>query len=170
MNIWRKNKNLQHCVFLPMALGPLVIDSGGLLQPHVNNSQAQGSSRAVAVVGEERGELGVAAGRRWKKGDAMGRELPAPALNQRRGGEEKWCGGEKGREVGCHLWRRSSRARLPRFSIAAIHRTHGECYSSDIGRPFLAFSAWIRTWVTVAKIFPTQYSTSLIKGSQPFAN
>jgi hypothetical protein len=78
-----------------MALGPLVIDSGGLLQPHVNNSQAQGSSRAVAVVGEERGELGVAAGRRWKKGDAMGRELPAPALNQRRGGEEKWCGGGK---------------------------------------------------------------------------
>ena len=70
----------------------------------------------------------------------------------------------------CHLWRRSSRARLLRFSNAAIHRTRGEWYSSDIGRPFLASSAWIWTWVTVAKIFPTQYSTSLIMGSQPFAN
>jgi hypothetical protein len=89
------------------------------------------------------------------------REHLAPALNQRRGGEEKWCVGEEGR---------SSRARWPRFSIAAIRRTRGECYSSDIGRPFLACSAWIRTWVTIAKIFPAQYSTSLIKGSQPFAN
>jgi hypothetical protein len=69
------------------------------------------------------------------------------------------------REVGCCLWRRSSRARRPRFSIVAFRRTRGKCYSSDIGRPFLASSTWIRTWVTVAKIFPTQYSTSLIKGS-----
>jgi hypothetical protein len=47
-------------------------------------------------VGEERVELGMAAGRRWKKGGAMRRELPAPALNQRRGGEEKWRVGKKG--------------------------------------------------------------------------
>ena len=37
--------------------------------------------------------------RRWKKGDAMGRELPALALNQRRGGEKKWRVGE-GKERG----------------------------------------------------------------------
>jgi hypothetical protein len=43
----------------------------------------------------------------------------------------------------CHLWRRSSRARLPRLSIAAIRRTCGRCYSSDFGRHFLAFSVWI---------------------------
>jgi hypothetical protein len=113
--------------------------------------------RRFPAAGEQRA-------RPWVRG------LPAPTRNQRRGGEEKWRVGEEGREVGCHLWRRSSRARRPRFSIAAIRRTRGECYSIDIGRPFLASSAWIRTWVTVAKIFPTQYSTSLIKGSQPFAN
>jgi hypothetical protein len=78
-------------------------------------------------------------------------------------------GEEKG-ELVLPFIEQSSRARRPRFSIAAIRRTRGECYSSDIGRPFLASSAWIQTWVVVAKIFPTQYTTSLIKGSQPLAN
>jgi hypothetical protein len=128
-----------------------------------------GSAMAMEELGE--GAMGAnPCCRRWKKGGTMGRELPATALNQRRGGEENWRVGEEGREVGCHLWRRSSRARRPRFSIAAIRRTRGECYSSDIRRPFLVSSAWIRTWVTLEKIIPTQYSTSLIKGSQPFAN
>jgi hypothetical protein len=103
--------------------------------------------------------------------EGAGGAAPCLAEHVRRraeGRRKAWRSRE--REVGCHLWRRSSKARLPRFSIAAIHRTRGECYSTDIRWPFLAFSACNRTWVTVAKIFPTQYSTSLIKGSQPFAN
>jgi hypothetical protein len=78
--------------------------------------------------------------------------------------------GEKGEGRLLPLWRRSSRARLPRLSIAVIRRTRGRCYSSDFGRHFLAFSVWIRILVTVAKFLPAQCSTCLIKGSQPFAN
>jgi hypothetical protein len=78
--------------------------------------------------------------------------------------------GRKEKADCCHIWRRSSRARLPRLSIAAIRRTRGRCYSSDFGRHILAFSVWIRILVTVAKFLPAQCSTCLIKGSQPFAN
>jgi hypothetical protein len=55
-----------------------------------------GSAMAMEELGE--GAMGAdPCCRRWKKGGAMGRELPAPALNQRRGGEEKWrVGGREG--------------------------------------------------------------------------
>jgi hypothetical protein len=122
--------------------------------------------RDLAEVGPWRGRSAAAArGRR-----SRGRHAMAGQAREEGAEGRKMAWRRREREVGCHLWRISSRAQLPRFSIAAIHRTCGECYSSDIGRPFLTFSAWIRTWVTVAKIFPTQYSTSLIKGSQSFAN
>jgi hypothetical protein len=55
-----------------------------------------GSAMAMEELGE--GAMGAdPCCRRWKKGGAMGRELPAPALNQRRGGEEKGrVGGREG--------------------------------------------------------------------------
>jgi hypothetical protein len=57
-----------------------------------------GSAMAMEELGE--GAMGAdPCCRRWKKGGAMGRELPASALNQRRGGEEKWHVGE-GKERG----------------------------------------------------------------------
>ena len=56
-----------------------------------------GSAMAMEELGE--GAMGVdPCCWRWKKGGAMGRELPALALNQRRGGEKKWRVGEEGRE------------------------------------------------------------------------
>jgi hypothetical protein len=117
-----------------MALGPLIIDSGGLLQPHSNNSQAQGSSRAAAVAGEERVELGMAAGRNWSSvcnrgrglgheeegsaGDELGgpeapaRDLPVPwevfaARHGQQGREEGRCLLEEEGEEGRTPWEKN---------------------------------------------------------------
>jgi hypothetical protein len=114
----------------------------------------------VAALGEEGARLELEGNR--------GSDLGAAERARREAEGRRMAWRRREREVGCYLWRRSSRERRPRFSIAAIRRTRGECYNSDIERPFLVSSAWIQTWVTVAKIFPMQYTTSLIKGSQPF--
>jgi hypothetical protein len=117
----------------------------------------------MVALWEEGARLQLEGNRGERPWRGRAREEGGLRVGEWRGGEGRgrWAAIYRGEapEHGCHV-----------FSIAAIHRTRGECYSSDIGRPFLAFSAWIRTWVTVAKIFPMQYSTSLIKGSQPFAN
>jgi hypothetical protein len=117
---------------------------------------------STSMAEQRRGELEWGGARRLEDGDSR------RARRQAEGRRMAWRRRE--REVGYHLWRRSSRAQRPHFSIATIRPTRGEWYSSDIGRPFLASHVWIRTRVTVAKIFPTQYTTSLIKGSQPFSN
>jgi hypothetical protein len=121
------------CV-LKSRLGPTCHSLKGVffylhLQPSRNSTGA-----AMAALGEEGARLELEGNR------GSG---PGVAERARRGA--------KGRRM---AWRRSSRARLPRFSIAAIRRTRGRCYSSDFGRHFLAFSVWIRILVTVAKFLP----------------
>jgi hypothetical protein len=85
----------------------------------------------------------------------MGRELPAPTLNQRRGGEEKkWCEGE-GRGQGLpfielELW------------TCQVAVSSGRWTNVDIGRPFLAFSVCFRTLVAVEDFFLDVHSTNLV--------
>jgi hypothetical protein len=79
-----EQKSATLCV-LTHGLGPTRHRPRGLLQPHVNSSP--GSSRATAVVGEERGELGIAP---WGESSML--------LRLTREGEERRSGvwGKKG--------------------------------------------------------------------------
>jgi hypothetical protein len=133
------------CV-LKSRLGPTCHSLKGVffylhLQPSRNSTGA-----AMAALGEEGARLEL---------EGNSGSGPGVAERARRGAEgRRMAWRRREREVGCHLWRRSSRAWLPRFSIATIRRTCGRCYSSDFGRHFLAFSVWIRILVTVAKFLP----------------
>jgi hypothetical protein len=92
---------------------------------------------------------------RWKKGGAMGRELPALALNQRRRGEEKWRV-EDGKERGglpfieLELW------------TCQVAVSSGRWKNVNIGRPFLAFSVCFLTLVAVEDFFFDVHSTNLV--------
>jgi hypothetical protein len=120
---------------------------------HGRNPSSQGGAPWSAAVcalelGGGRCHGGNRGGASWSGGGARWLEDGDSRRARRQAEGRRMAWRRREREVGCHLWRRSSRERQPRFSIAAIRRTRDECYSSDIGRSFLVSSAWIRKWVT----------------------
>jgi hypothetical protein len=144
MNFRTQHRNLQLCV-LTSRLGPTCHSIKGGLLLHVNCRKLMG--RGAAAMGEsslrkrgrEKGEGAVERGR-------------SSLLSRTEKGRE-WCVGEG---TG---WAAIYRAKLWTCQVAV---SSGRWKNIDIGRPFLAFSFWNRTLVTVEVIFLDIHSTNLV--------